>query len=299
MGRPYADLAEEKKTPGDELRRLAPARVFSHTADVPPVSGAEPLPRGRVVECRLDESEEEPDYFAYAPSRIDPSAPLLVSVHGINRDVIGHVELFIEVADRHGAVVVAPYFDADRFPGYQRLSAKGRRADKTLEAVVADVRRRARLKIKPFTMFGYSGGAQFAHRYALTQPRHVRTLILAAAGWYTLPARRVRYPYGTEKGPRYPHVRCRVRSFLRIPTRVVVGADDTDVDPAVNQDAFVTRRLGRHRVQRAERWVEAVRRACARRDFAPAITLTLLPGVGHSFRDCVERGLDRIVSDSL
>ena len=34
-------------------------------------------------------------------------------------------------------------------------------------------------------LFGFSGGAQFAHRYAMAHPGSVNALVLTAPGWFT------------------------------------------------------------------------------------------------------------------
>ena len=52
----------------------------------------------------------------------------------------------------------------------------------------------------PFYLFGFSGGAQFAHRYVLAHPDRVAAAGIGAAGWYTFPDSATPYPYGLGRG---------------------------------------------------------------------------------------------------
>jgi len=254
------------------------------------------------VHARSIDDESTPSYFEYVPRRIDPGAPMLVSVHGISQNAREHAELFAPHAERHGVVVVAPVFDPQRFAGFQRLGAgKGRgRADRFLTHVVEDVRRRLGLTSARFAMFGFSGGGQFAHRYALLHPRRVRSLIVAAPGWYTFPDEELPYPLGVAHNRRYPHARCRLGAFLRIPVRILVGDRDTERDESFNTTPELDEQQGRNRVERAERWAEALRRAARARRQTPLVSHSTLPDTGHSFQESVVRGgLARIVFEAL
>lgn len=252
--------------------------------------------RGTVLARSL--KRDQGDYLVYLPRRIDPGSPLLVTVHGISLNAREHVTLFGPLAEERGVVVVAPIFDPRRYRSFQRLKARTR-PDLFLHRVVDDVRRLTRRGSGRFAMFGFSGGGQFAHRYALVHSQRVRSLILAAPGWYTFPDPDLMYPHGVAPNPRYPHVWCKLDEFLRIPTRVVVGDADTDRDESLNTDPEVDRQ-GKDRVERATRWVAAVRRAAAEQNVLPSVSLVTLPGVTHSFSESVQRGgLGRIIFEAL
>ena len=253
-------------------------------------------PRGAIVARSL--KKDRGDYLLYVPRRIDPAAPLLVSVHGISLNAREHVTLFGPQAEQRGIVVVAPIFDPRRYRSFQRLKARSR-PDLFLDRVVDDALRMTRAGNGRFAMFGFSGGGQFAHRYALVHPQRVRSLIIAAPGWYTFPDADVRYPHGIAANRRYPHVWCKLAEFLRIPTRVVVGEADTGRDESLNTDPEVDRQ-GPNRLERAANWVAALRRVAAEQRVLPSVSLVTLPGVSHSFAESVTRGgLARIIFEAL
>jgi pimeloyl-ACP methyl ester carboxylesterase len=232
------------------------------------------------------------DFHLYVPNRVRPGR-MLVAVHGVSRNALEQVRLFGEFADTFGAVVIAPHFTADRFPDYQRLGRKGLgpRADLALIRVLNEVQITTGFDTSQVDLFGFSGGAQFAHRFALVHPQRVRCLGLGAAGWYTLPDPAYAYPYGTAGAKGLDAVRLNVWAAARIPTLVLVGeCDNRTDDEGLNRSAVVCRTQGKHRLQRARVWVKAMNDHAAQQGLPRAVALQLLPGVGHSFSQAVLDG---------
>jgi pimeloyl-ACP methyl ester carboxylesterase len=251
-----------------------------------------PLAVGAILAQALRPRPDEPDridYYEFVPARVDPRAPLLVSVHGISGNAREHVELFCRRAEEQGVIVIAPVFAGPRFHGFQRPRSRSGRAANFLLEVVAQVRARHRLAPGRFSLFGFSGGAQFAHRFALLHPRRIRSLIVCSAGWYTFPDPELRYPFGLDPGPG-ARVHFRLDDFLRVPVRVAVGALDVRQDHALNASPELCRLQGDNRVERARRWADALRRAGRARGVVPSVAHAVLPACGHSFRRCVQRG---------
>lgn len=138
-------------------------------------------------------------YWLYVPDSCagDVTCPVFVFVHGTG----GGGQLFLKLwrgfADDEGFVLVCPTFPL----GYQTLDGD---EDKKLIAILDEVGQRTTIAGKAFVS-GFSGGAQFAHRFAFAHPE--RTLAVAAhsAGWYDPPP----------------------RSARRVPFLVTVGLEDT------------------------------------------------------------------------
>lgn len=150
---------------------------------------------------------------------------------------------------------------------------------------------RTPLNTSKFNLFGFSGGAQFAHRFAFAHSQRVNAMILGAAGWYTMPDATTSYPLGTADAKGLDLVRFNVRSATRLPTLVAVGAEDTDPeDQELNGSRKISRRQGKHRVARAKAWVQAMNASAVRHGSDCDIQLRLLPGVRHSFSDAVDIG---------
>lgn len=238
-------------------------------------------------------SARSPDYYLYLPRKPAGHEQVLVSVHGVSRNALEHVELLHRFADRYGVVLVAPLFTAEAFPDYQRLGRKGRgpRADLALIRVLNEIDMTTGIDTGKVAMFGFSGGAQFVHRFAYAHSQRVRSAVLGSAGWYTMPDPSLSYPYGTADARGLDAVRFNVAAAARVPTLVVVGGDDDrEDDEELNRSRIVLQSQGRHRLERARAWTAAMS-AVARQQRTPrGAELVVLPGVGHSFRDAVLEG---------
>jgi len=246
--------------------------------------------RGRILERELDDRHK---YFLYVPRDLRPDSPLLVSVHGISRNARQHVEAFTRVADRQGVVVLAPVFTDYRYGDYQRLGRRGRgsRADLALQRLTSHVIFEWQLASAKFYLYGHSGGAQFAHRYAMAYPHDVAALGLSAAGWYTLPDPDLSYPYGIRPTSDSYGLTLDPAEFLQIPACVFVGEDDINRDGAFNTSDKLDSMQGRNRIERAANWVEAMNRAASALGYPTHYSLHMLPDADHSFEELVDAGL--------
>lgn len=241
------------------------------------------------IEQRHLPNDPEMVYYYYEATHPDPHLPIMVAVHGISRQAEAQARFFAPLVEAVGGTVVAPLFPKDRYPDYQRLGrhGKGERADLALQSVLKDVGGHTTRSGREMVMFGYSGGGQFVHRYAMAYPRQVLGMAIAAPGWYTLPTARYRFPQGVGKTAWLPDLYFDAARFLKIPTLVLVGEADTLRDNALNQRAKIDHRQGKTRVERAGRWLSAMSAAAARYGYTTPYTSFILPGCGHSFGDCM------------
>jgi len=266
------------------------------------MSGTSPilhLPRG-LARNGVRYSDGVP-YYCYVPSRIDPAARPLISVHGISRRASSHIKAFAPWAERTGRVLIAPLFAQSYCRRYQKVVVDKRRADWALLAVLRDIEGAKGLTIDRFDLFGFSGGAQFGHRLALLYPERIGRLAIASAGWYTLPDREEVFPYGlapykSKKRRAQPDL----EACLRIPTLVLVGEGDVLRDPGLRKDPAIDQHQGLTRVERASRWTMAMRKAAMDRGIRSDFEFQLVPGCGHSFECCVrDGGMASLVTDWL
>lgn len=228
------------------------------------------------------------------PARIDPQAPVLVAVHGIGRAARSQAQAFMQRAAQQGRMVVAPRFEASRWPNYQRLGRSGQRADVALLSLLESIGFQWRVNTRRIALFGYSGGAQFAHRFALLHPHRVQNLCICASGWYAWPDEQPLPPVRPAKlgaiGPNSALSEQRMSRFLQLPIEVVVGADDCVRDTNTRSTPLIDAVQGPDRLTRARRWVAALQAAAQARSLPAPARLTVLPGAGHDFQQCLADG---------
>lgn len=257
------------------------------------------LRHGQLAAIGSDSGPELPA-FVYVPRELRRDAPLLVSVHGYTRNALSHAIRFRDLADHHGAVYVVPCFTRERHPRYQTLGAgrHGEMPDAALCGLLDLVNDAMSLPARPAALFGFSGGGQFVHRFALHHPQRVAAAAIAAPGWYTFPDAGTDWPRGLRR--RGGAQAGNLDAFLRIPLLVLVGDRDTQQDDLLNCSPEILAQQGGHRLERARRWVAAMQAAATSHGLAPRVTLTEISGVGHSFETAMDRyNMLRLVAGHL
>lgn len=226
-----------------------------------------------------------------AAPRSDQPAPLL-ALHGISRDATALWQAFAPLAAAQGRALLVPRFSGQDWPQFQQIGRS--RPD----LVLLDLLQQAGLGGERVDLFGFSGGGQLAHRFAMLYPHRVRTLHLAAPGWYTLPDMGAAWPLGLGQKPggrlrsfdAAALSRLQLRRYLGLKVRLWVGAQDLDRDASLRQTAELDRLQGLTRVDRATSFEKAFSRAARAHGITPDIGLTVLPGCGHDFTDCARKG---------
>ncbi len=249
------------------------------------------LPRRRGLLRRVLRSDVTQEYLLYLPTTRGSNAPLLVSAHGASRNAEEHGRLLAAYCEMHGAVLVVPVFSPEKYPDYQRLGRvnRGKRADLALDRIVEEVAVLSGASAERFHLFGFSGGAQFAHRYALAHPHRVASGVFAAAGWYTFPDPTRRFPHGTWPTSQLPGLRFDAEEFLKVPMTVIVGENEDD-SMGLRRSARLDREQGNSRAERARNWVSAMQAAADAHFMERLVTLETLPDCAHSFRRAMLRG---------
>jgi len=249
----------------------------------------ESLPLGRVISRCLKQREEQ-RYHLYLPkSKNIKACRVFVSVHGISRNAKRHACLFSKYAERYGIILIAPLFDKKHHANYQRFGRSELRSDIALQLICAEVLELTGVDVSQIYMFGYSGGGQFVHRYAMAYPEQVAGIVIGAAGWYTFPDINHVFPYGIRSRKNLPDVCFDPSRFLRVPATVFVGDKDLQRDDALRKSRSIDSQQGETRVTRGLHWVQAMQHAANERGIINRYQFELLKDVDHSFSRCVKR----------
>jgi len=239
-------------------------------------------------------------YRAFAP-RTPGDRPMLVVVHGDSRRSGQQFRSFLPAAMKHQFALVAPHFDEARFTGYQRLAGASSpfSALDAWHELLDGLAAGEGLDTSRVDLFGFAGGAQFAHRAALVSPHRVHRLVVASAGWYTWLDPAQSFPYGlasTAPGAPEPDV----REFLALPVLVLAGEHDVHRDNKLRTSQRIDRRQGTNRLVRALAWTDHLEESARNHDLPALVRFDLLEECRQSFRDTVaSAGLIERVVDFL
>jgi len=282
----YADMKHltDKSTSG-----------LSHPISLLPVVAA-PAGRRRLDRIQVRNSQSTPpcSYLLYVPENVNNKLPVLVCVHGISCNAKEHIEAFSEYADQLGFIIVAPVFSKVDFAGYQRFGFSkrnpGQRSDLALHAIMDDVGKQTGCDTNKFLLFGYSGGGQFAHRFAMAYPERIISAALGAPGWFSYPTKNAPFPRGLRGAKSALDIEFKSEKFLKVPMMVCVGEHDIRRDPALNMQTRIDEQQGKNRFERGQRWIEEMQENARIEGLNTRYEFLSLPQSNHDFLQCVKRG---------
>jgi len=229
--------------------------------------------------------------FTYKPKNYDGKRMILV-FHGTLRDADRYRDDSEAMAERFGALIVAPKFDAERFPNrrYHRggiLNEDGTAAPKDewtyplIPLIAQEVRRREEKPKLPYVLLGHSAGGQFLVRLAGFYGDHGATRIVAAnPGSDLFPTREMPFGYGFGKLPESLSSDDTIRRYLAQPLTLYLGTADDGHDEDLDEspEAMVQ---GPGRLQRGRAIFAAARKLAKAKGWRLNWRIVETPGVGH------------------
>lgn len=260
----------------------------TQSAPLPHPRAPTPVTDVETGETTFDQGDRPPQRVFYAVAGNPAQATVLVVLHGVNRNAEDYRDTWVPLVAGHNAIVVAPEFSEEDFPGVPGynlggvVDEKGRaqpqdqwafaRVEPLVDHVVD---RLGGPSGAPYSMFGHSAGAQFVHRYLEFMPHaRVSRVVVANAGWYTLPETATPFPYGLKNAP--PND---LRAFLACDLVVLLGGDDTG-DENLRQDEGA-KRQGRTRVERGFTFFDSGKAVASQLGVRFGWQVRILPGAVH------------------
>jgi pimeloyl-ACP methyl ester carboxylesterase len=192
--------------------------------------------------------------------RADPDAhELVVVVHGTGRSAMAHRDALAPMADARRWVVLAPVFPAGvlgdgNVDGYKYLKEGELRYDLILLAIVDELCEVLRRDFPRFNLFGFSGGAHFAHRFFYLHPQRLSAVSIGAPGGVTRIDDTRDFWLGTRNLEALFGRPLDLAAMRRTRVQLLVGADDTEefvYPPGYAGFTEGMAELGRNRVERS------------------------------------------------
>lgn len=162
------------------------------------------LPAGKHLSC-MAFHDKILRIYSYKPADYE-NGPLLVVLHGMDRNAEDYRDRAVVMADQFRALVVAPEFDLKQFPSeaYQRggvlRDGKAQSSEKwTFQAISELVKNVRVVEQKPdlhYYVIGHSAGGQILNRLAAFLPGEAVRIVAANPGTLIFPNREAAFPLG-------------------------------------------------------------------------------------------------------
>lgn len=238
---------------------------------------------------RAAQYDQRFSYCLYVPISYMPenasAYTLLVAVHGTDRANQSLRDSFAGFAEQHRCIVLAPLFpagieDALDVDNYKYIKFAGIRFDQVLLEMIEEVQETYRLPQQRFLLFGFSGGAHFAHRFLYLYPERVLASTIAAPGSVTLITDEHDWWVGLGNIEEVFGQGLDLATLAKVPIMLTVGAEDTDTQHIITDS-------------RSPKWMEGATLAGTNRidrletlysnfkSHSLQVSKAILPGVKH------------------
>lgn len=238
-------------------------------------------------------------YFLYVPKAIanDPSLgkEIVAVIHGYSGQargakgqniVLRNIKRFVEYAEEHQAILIAPHFDEERFDSdYQRFNLDATRADvRLIDLIQLTKEAFVNLETEQLKLFGFSGGGQFVHRFCAFHPEIVDRAVTSGSGWYMWPNPTIDYPLGLKLDRFSAVAPINLEKFVACHLMVLIGQEDLTQGSFREEYKELNLNLmqGKDRITRARKWVEAMNAVAQSNGFTSNITLVTVPNTEHT-----------------
>jgi len=233
---------------------------------------------------------------AYKPAGYR-GGPLLVSFHGLSRNVERYLSAARPVAERHGMLLVMPLFDRARFPfwRYQGLgiTRQNRRVTSgpipvepqetwtstLITGLIEEIRRLEGNPGLDYYFIGHSAGGQIVNRMAAFGAHAARQFVVANPSSFVAPTRTARFPYGFGALPEAMLTDDALRRYLARPMTILAGTDDMLDDNLDTRPAAMAQ--GATRYERAQNVFSTAQSLARARGWAFNWRLVEVRDVGH------------------
>jgi pimeloyl-ACP methyl ester carboxylesterase len=210
---------------------------------------------------------------------------IFFGIHGNARTYGNHFDKWmnLDVPESYNVVLIAPHFDTENFPRYQRLNVGyGERTDLRLIELFDKFTHWLNLKHNTFYMYGFSAGGQFTHRFAMAHPEYIERAVAGGSGVYTFPDSSIAFPHGLDLTEYEPiDLEFNLKASYLAHMSIMIGLNDTlrtnDLSTSEASDA-----QGLNRLERARNFINATRDVAEINGWILNWSYLEVPDVGHS-----------------
>lgn len=228
----------------------------------------------------------------HIPQNIDPkTAPIVIIMHGTNRDADRYRDEWRPLADENGFLLIVPEFSRKDWPGARGYNLGDVQSEdgpnpqsmwaySQIEPLFDIMRASVKGRQAGYAIYGHSAGSQFVHRFIFHNPdSRAEQVISANAGWYTLPDFDETWPYGlagsfvTEAS---------LEAALEAPVIILLGDQDNDPNHKSLRRTEEAMRQGPHRLARGHTFYDMAKAEAEARGLDFGWRLQIVEGARHS-----------------
>lgn len=239
------------------------------------------------------------DLYYYIPSNCSATTPILMVLHGADRNALDYRNGWEAYAEKAGWIVIAPEFSEKYFPGGDGYNLGNIFADgdnpsaanlnpenqwlfSVLDPIFQFVKNKSGSQVETYNLYGHSAGAQVVQKFLmLPSSQHVNKAIAASAGWYTDPVKDIKFPYGLAQSP---FANLDLSLFFKKDFKIMVGGNDTDPNSSSLRHNSIVDLQGLNRKDRAIHYYTLSKMISSTKNQPFNWSLEIVPSAEHDFK---------------
>ena len=238
--------------------------------------------------------------WTYKPEQWQDQDQIVFVMHGGGRNADDYLDAWVELADTHNLLIVAPEFEnklanyttndyqeGNLFTFFGTGNPKSEWAYSVIENIFDHLKSVNGITNTQYDMFGHSAGGQFVHRMVMFMPEsRVGTAIAANAGFYSLPDADLEFPYGLK------NIETDLQRAYQKKLIILLGELDNDPSLGTFRTTDLAMQQGAHRLERGTTFYKASQELTTNNHWTFNWEIDTVSNVGHNYRKMSENAIE-------
>tara|TARA_B110000116_G_C16771035_1_gene553359 strand:- start:376 stop:1281 length:906 start_codon:yes stop_codon:yes gene_type:complete len=236
------------------------------------------------------------EVFYHIPENVDNTLPILISLHGADRNGNNHRNTLVNKSNQFKFIVIAPQFTVNYFPGgdtynlanifidgdnpsVTSLNPENQWTFSVLDPIFNYIKSITNNNSAKYNLIGFSAGGQLAHRtFLFGNSISCNKTIAMSSGWYTTINNNIDFPYGLNYSPLQTSDLSNVFAKELI---ILVGENDNNPNAAGLRRNSTVDLQGTNRLDRANYFYSLAESMASEQDIPFNWEIAIIPNASH------------------
>ena len=252
-----------------------------------------------VIYAYKDSKRKSIKVWTYKPINWKDKDKIDYVMHGGGRNADDYLNAWIDLADKNNLFIVAPEFEnkfskyttndyqeGNLFTFFGTKNPKSEWAYTVVENIFDHIKSVNSITNEQYDIFGHSAGGQFVHRMVMLMPEsRIGTAIAANSGFYTLPNKKLEFPYGTQ------NIEINLQKSYNNRLIILLGELDNDPSLGTFRTTDLAMEQGANRLERGTTFFNANKELKNKNNWTFNWEIDTIKNVGHDYKKMSEKAI--------